>query len=264
MLPIADLGARFALPPRGVFNDIDDTLTTDGYLPAAVYAALERLRIADIRVVPVTGRPAGWCDMIARFWPVDGVVGENGAFYFCYQRSERRMIRQYAVAADIRARDRLRLDALGERIVATVPGCAVAADQAYRESDLAIDFAEDVGPLPQSAVEAIVAAFVAAGATAKVSSIHVNGWFGSYDKSAMAQRFAREMLHYDLERDNERFIFVGDSPNDTPMFAFFHNACGVGNVREFADRITHLPRFIAQDRGGAGFLAIVDEILRAR
>jgi hydroxymethylpyrimidine pyrophosphatase-like HAD family hydrolase len=153
---------------------------------------------------------------------------------------------------------------LGERIVATVPGCAVAADQAYRESDLAIDFAEDVGPLPQSAVEAIVAAFVAAGATAKVSSIHVNGWFGSYDKSAMAQRFAREMLHYDLERDNERFIFVGDSPNDTPMFAFFHNACGVGNVREFADRITHLPRFIAQDRGGAGFLAIVDEILRAR
>jgi hypothetical protein len=38
----------------------------------------------------------------------------------------------------------------------------------------------------------------------------------------------------------------------------------VGNVREFADRITHLPRFIAQDRGGAGFLAIVDEILRAR
>jgi HAD superfamily hydrolase (TIGR01484 family) len=264
MLPIAELGARMPARPLGVFTDIDDTLTTDGYLPAAAYAALERLQSENIRVVPVTGRPAGWCDMIARFWPVDGVVGENGAFYFRYERGERRMIRRYAVAANIRARDRQRLHELAAQIVATVPGCAVAADQAYRESDLAIDFAEDVGPLGVESVNAIVAAFVGAGANAKVSSIHVNGWFGSYNKSAMTRRFAHEVLHADLERDNERFIFVGDSPNDAPMFAFFRNACGVGNVREFGDRISHLPRFVAQDRGAAGFLAIVDEILRPR
>jgi HAD superfamily hydrolase (TIGR01484 family) len=132
MLPIAELGARMPARPLGVFTDIDDTLTTDGYLPAAAYAALERLQSENIRVVPVTGRPAGWCDMIARFWPVDGVVGENGAFYFRYERGERRMIRRYAVAANIRARDRQRLHELAAQIVATVPGCAVAADQASR------------------------------------------------------------------------------------------------------------------------------------
>jgi len=264
MLPIAELGSRLAALPLAVFTDIDDTLTTDGYLPAAVYGALERLQSAGVRVVPVTGRPAGWCDMIARFWPVDGVVGENGAFYFRYERGARRMVRQYAVPPDERERDRARLHELGRRIVALVPGCAVAADQAYRESDLAIDFAEDVGPLGPAAVDAIVAAFAAAGATAKVSSIHVNGWFGSFDKSAMTQRFARDVFGADFERDNDRFIFVGDSPNDAPLFALFHNACGVGNVRAFADRMPHLPRFVAQQRGGAGFLAIVDEILRAR
>jgi HAD superfamily hydrolase (TIGR01484 family) len=264
MLPIAELGAALRAKPLAVFTDIDDTLTTDGYLSGAVYCALERLQAAGIRVVPVTGRPAGWCDMIARFWPVDGIVGENGAFYFRYEHAARRMIRSYAVEPGVRENGRRRLAELAHEIVAAVPGCAVAADQAYRESDLAIDFAEDVGPLSHAAVNAIVAAFTAAGATAKVSSIHVNGWFGTYDKATMAAKLARDAFGFDLEGDNERFIFVGDSPNDAPMFAFFRNACGVGNVLEFGDRIAHLPRFVARPRGGAGFLAIVDEILKAR
>ena len=264
MRPIAELSASLPARPLAVFTDIDDTLTSGGRLSAAVYAALERLQAAGVRVVPVTGRPAGWCDMIARFWPVDGVIGENGAFYFRYDRDARRMIRRYAESADARARDRQTLHALGQRIIAAVPGCAVAADQAYRESDLAIDFAEDVGPLPQADIDAIVAAFVAAGATAKVSSIHVNGWFGTYDKAGMTQRFAREVLHWDLDRDNERFLFVGDSPNDAPLFAFFRNACGVGNVLDYGDRMPHYPRFVAHAHGGAGFLEIVDEILKAR
>jgi HAD superfamily hydrolase (TIGR01484 family) len=263
MLPVAELGSRLGARPLAVFTDIDDTLTSGGYLPAAAYGALERLRAAGIGVVPVTGRPAGWCDMIARFWPVDGVVGENGAFYFRYERAERRMIRCFASDAATRASDRHKLHELAGRIVDAVPGCAVAADQAYRESDLAIDFAEDVGPLPRSAVDAIVAAFTAAGATAKISSIHVNGWFGTYDKTAMTKRFAREVFGADIDADNERFIFVGDSPNDASMFAFFRNACGVGNVRDFGDRMPHLPRFVAQARGAAGFLEIVDEIFKA-
>ena len=64
--------------------DIDDTLTTHGKLTAAAYAALERLQRAGKLVIPITGRPAGWCDHIARMWPVDAVVGENGAFYMRY------------------------------------------------------------------------------------------------------------------------------------------------------------------------------------
>ncbi|MBW1690507.1 MAG: HAD family hydrolase, partial [Deltaproteobacteria bacterium] len=59
----------------GVFFDIDDTLTTSGKIPAVSYGALWGIRDAGLRVVPITGRPAGWCDHIARMWPVDGIVG---------------------------------------------------------------------------------------------------------------------------------------------------------------------------------------------
>lgn len=264
MRPAAELATILDAPVIAVFTDIDDTLTSDGRLPAIAYTALERLHDAGIAVVPVTGRPAGWCDMIARFWPVAGVIGENGAFSFHYDEPSRRMIRSYIVDAPTRAADRERLRELGERIIAAVPGAAISADQRYRESDLAIDFAEDVGPLDPAEIDAIVAHFRAAGATAKVSSIHVNGWYGTYDKLTTAKQFCSDVLHHDLERENGRFVFVGDSPNDEPMFAYFHNSCGVANVNDFADRLDHPPHFVASARGGRGFVEIADAVLTAR
>ncbi|MDX1422211.1 MAG: HAD hydrolase family protein, partial [Kiloniellales bacterium] len=171
-----------------VLCDIDDTLTTNGRLIAASYAALEKLRQAGLIVLPITGRPAGWCDHIARMWPVDGVVGENGAFYFRYDQAARRMVRAYWLSAERRAADRRRLAELEARILSAVPGSAVASDQRYREADLAIDYREDVEPLPDEQVARIVALFEQAGAQAKVSSIHVNGWFGDYDKLSMTKR----------------------------------------------------------------------------
>ncbi|HSJ98900.1 MAG TPA: HAD-IIB family hydrolase, partial [Myxococcota bacterium] len=157
MRPLSEfpLAARRAV--RGVLTDIDDTLTSHGRLPAAAYAALERLRAAGLLVIPVTGRPAGWCDHIARMWPVDAVVGENGAFWFRRDAREGRLVKRYVIDADERSLRERRLDAIAARILAAVPGCAIASDQPYREADLAIDFREDVAPLPLAAVQRIVA-----------------------------------------------------------------------------------------------------------
>ena len=91
---------------RGVLADIDDTLTSDGRLTAQAYGAMERLQAAGLLVIPITGRPAGWCDLIARFWPVDAVVGENGAFYFHFNRVERRVVRHFQVAEATRVENR--------------------------------------------------------------------------------------------------------------------------------------------------------------
>ena len=132
---------------RVVLSDIDDTLTLHGRLPAAAYAGMERIRSAGLLMVPITGRPAGWCDHIARMWPVDGVVGENGAFYFHYDEANRKMIRRYWASREDRTVDERRLAAVREKILSTVPGAAVSADQSYRETDLDIDFCEDVCPL---------------------------------------------------------------------------------------------------------------------
>ncbi len=238
---------------RGVFTDIDDTLTTSGKLTAEAYAAMEHLQSAGIAVIPITGRPAGWCDHIARMWPVDGVVGENGAFYFHYDQENRRMNRRYVDTDDVRMANRERLAALGRQIVAAVPGSAVSADQLYRETDLAIDFCEDVAALPAESVDQIVAMMSEAGMTAKVSSIHVNGWFGSYDKLTMTKIFAADCLGINLDTSEQSFVFAGDSPNDSPMFAFFSNSVGVANVREFEDRLASPPAYITDGEGGAGF-----------
>lgn len=264
LLPLARFSPEDRRAVSVLMTDIDDTLTDSGRLTAAAYAALERLKSAGLIVIPVTGRPAGWCDLIARFWPVDAVVGENGAFYFRYDAARRRMIRRYAKTDSERAADRRRLAELAVEIPRVVPGAAVAADQAYREADLAIDFCEDVPPLEAAAVEQIAGLFQQHGATAKISSIHVNGWFGQYDKLSMSRRLLVEMFGIDPEAEKERIVFIGDSPNDAPMFAHFPNAVGVANVLAHRGRLLAEPRWVTCGSGGAGFIELADALLAAR
>jgi HAD superfamily hydrolase (TIGR01484 family) len=264
MRPLDEMPAETAARVRLVLTDIDDTLTCEGRLPADAYRALEDLTAAGFMVAPITGRPAGWCDMIARFWPVAGVVGENGALYFAYDEASRTMRRVYAAADSERAANRARLEAVKARVLQEVPGAAVSADQAYREADLAIDFCEDVPALDAAAVERIKAIFEDAGAVAKISSIHVNGWFGRYDKLTMTRRFAREVVGLDIDRDNEAVVFVGDSPNDAPMFAFFRNACGVASVQNFAGRLEAEPAYLTRGGGGQGFVEVAERLIDAR
>jgi len=258
MRPLAELRVENF---RGLLFDIDDTLTTQGKLTAAAYGAMERLKSAGKLVVPITGRPAGWCDQIARLWPVDAVVGENGAFYFF--ASGAGLARRYLDEAPRRAERRTRLGAIAQRILREVPGCALASDQAYRETDLAIDYCEDVAALPLAAAERIAAIMREEGLQAKISSIHVNGWFGEYDKLSTTRRLFEERWAIDLARDGAQFVFAGDSPNDAPMFAFFAHSVGVANVARFAGRIAAEPRYLARASAGAGFAELVDQLLGA-
>jgi HAD superfamily hydrolase (TIGR01484 family) len=262
MQPLASLPEAARVGVRGVLADIDDTITTGGRLTAEAYAALARLHDAGLIVVPITGRPAGWCDHIARMWPVSGVVGENGALWMRHDPVTQRLVRRVIGTDAERAANRARLEDVGRKILAAVPGTALASDQQYREADLAIDFCEDVPPLPRAAIDRIVAIMAGEGMTAKVSSIHVNGWFGAYDKLGMTRRFLAEALAIDLDAERERFVFVGDSGNDAPMFAYFPLSVGVANVRGFLDRLATPPAFVTERESGAGFVEVADLLLR--
>ena len=264
MRPLAECPRASLAAVRAVLTDIDDTLTTEGRLHAAAFGALERLRAAGLVVVPVTGRPAGWCDHIARMWPVDAVVGENGAFWFRHDAAAGKLVKRYVIGDGERARRAARLAAIGERIPREVPGCAIASDQPYREADLAIDFREDVPELPRAAVARIVAIMEEEGLTAKVSSIHVNGWFGGYDKLSTTRLMLSEDFRIDAAAERDRLVFAGDSPNDQPMFGFFPNAVGVANVRDMADLMTVMPAWVTPSRGSAGFAELADALLSAR
>jgi len=265
MIPsIQALPAEAARNLLGVFFDIDDTFSTQGRIHASAYQALWALRGVGLWVVPITGRPAGWCDHIARMWPVDGVVGENGALYFWFDEGDRKVKKRFLDSEEVRAEKRKRLVRIKEEILASVPGSAVASDQLYRETDLAIDYCEDVKSLDREAVDRICGIFEKHGARCKVSSIHVNGWFGDYDKLAMTKTFVRERWGLEADASRGQFLFCGDSPNDEPMFQYFPITAGVKNILNFADRMEYLPSFVASREGGEGFAEVVETILQRR
>jgi HAD superfamily hydrolase (TIGR01484 family) len=264
MRPVAEFTIAARRKVKAVLTDIDDTLTDHGRLPARSYSAFERLKKAGLIVVPVTGRPAGWCDLIARQWQVNAVVGENGAFYFRYDDAQRKMTRRYARSTEDRRADKARLEPIKQAVLAEVPGSAVAKDQAYREADLTIDFCEDVAPQPRSEVHRIVDIFHRFGATAKISSIHVNGWFGDHDKLSTSRALLRDQFGIDIELENETIVFVGDSPNDSPMFGFFGNSVGVANVLDFKKELSASPGFVTTARGADGFAELAGLLIEAK
>ena len=261
--PLAAAPAAQLAALRWVLTDIDDTLTLDGRLPARAYAALEALNAAGIAVVPVTGRPAGWCDAIARHWPVAAVVGENGALWYAQDRQARRMLRWQAQPEAERLANQARLHALAAEALRAVPGSAIAADQPFRLFDVAVDFSEDAGPLGLDAAERIAAVFRAGGAEAKVSSIHVNAWIGGWDKLAGIEAlFAARFRPFAEVRD--QVAFAGDSANDAPLFAAVACSVGVANVAPFLAGMATPPAFITRAEGGAGFAEFADALLKAR
>ncbi|TMH03433.1 MAG: HAD family phosphatase [Betaproteobacteria bacterium] len=261
MKPLAALPNIARQDIRCVLTDIDDTLSTQGRITAETYTAMEALHAAGYLVIPVTGRPAGWCDHIARMWPVDAIVGENGALYMRHDDVARVLKKRFVADEAERKRDRQRLAAIGEKILCGIPGCAIASDQQYRETDIAIDYCEDVVPLSREDVERIVAMMRSEGMNAKVSSIHVNGWFGSYDKLAMTRTLLAEEFGIDLDAEQQRCIFIGDSPNDAPMFGFFSYSIGVANVHAFGDAIATPPKYVTTAKAGAGFAELATFLL---
>ena len=266
MKPIDLMAPEEASGLRYILMDIDDTLTREGKLPASSYAALWKLKGAGLKVIPVTGRPAGWCDLIAREWPVDGVVGENGALAFWEEAGKAGRLPSLKAEYHPNAvkNDHPVLLRVKERALAEFPALRTAKDQFARLFDLALDFAEEDPVLPLSAAERVRAIAAEEGAVAKISSIHVNVWMGSYDKLSMTERFLSNRFGWKSGEGDREVVFVGDSPNDEPMFIRFPLACAVANVKRYGSLIKHLPAYAASKECGEGFAEIAETILRLR
>jgi HAD superfamily hydrolase (TIGR01484 family) len=258
--------ARWPLADRqrvsGVFTDIDDTLTTEGAITPEALDALARLKAAGLHVIAITGRPVGWSEPFAREWPVDAIVAENGAVALVHE--DRPAIRKLYQQDDATRRANFaRMQQVAARIVAQVLGATLARDSAGRETDIAVDHSE-FAHLPPERIEQVVAAMRAAGMHATVSSIHVNGWYGSHDKLAGARWIVRELLGRDLAAELGAWVYVGDSTNDELMFRHFPNSVGVANIRRFEAQLTHPPRYVTAGERGAGFAEVAAALLAAR
>lgn len=258
MKPLSEL-ASYRSKIKGVCFDIDDTFSSNGKISDVAFSALWDLKRAGFALIPVTGRPAGWCDLIARFWPVDGVVGENGAFSFYMNQGKRKRIDTLSDADAKSARGRLQ--SLKEAIVKQYPHAEFASDQDYREYDLAIDFCEDVTPWKETEVDALVKFCEAQGAIAKISSIHVNTWFGRYTKIDGIHHFLKATSESLKLPPFEEWVYAGDSPNDEPMFQAFPLSVGVANVAPFLPKMKSPPAYLTPSEAGAGFAELAKLLL---
>lgn len=246
---------------RGVFTDIDDTLTRDGAIEPAALDALRSLHAAGVPVIAITGRPLGWSEPFARAWPVAAIVPENGAVALI--REGDGLVTEYAQDAVTRERNARRLREVAARVLAEVPGATLARDSAGRVTDIAVDHSE-FAHLDDAAIEQVVAIMRAEGMTATVSSIHINGWFGTHDKLSGARWMLRRLFGRELDAERERWVYVGDSTNDQAMFGYFPLSVGVANLREFAAQLTVWPAFITDGERGAGFAEVARRLLDAR
>lgn len=258
MRPFRSISAKEINQIKYVLCDIDDTLTTGGKLPAASYSALWELHNMGIKVIPVTGRPAGWCDLIVRQWPVSAVIGENGAFTYYMESGHLKTLTHPEVNDNAKEE----LKAIEQAALKQVPQARISKDQFSRKYDLAIDFREDPPYLSFDEADKIQRICTSMGAEAKVSSIHVNAWFGKYDKVDMA-RITLNTLYKESDPLNT-VLFFGDSPNDEPMFKHFPLSCAVANIGPFISKLTHLPQFVTEHEGGEGFAEAIALIVSSK
>lgn len=261
MRPLASLDRDEARGLAGVLFDLDDTVLSHGLLTREAFGAICDLHEAGLKLVAVTGRPSGWGEVVARQWPIDGAVTENGAVHVVRDGKGVQLVFD-GDDASVAAR-RKQLDALVARVARDMPHVKLADDNEGRRADVAWDIGERV-TLPETDVASLGRIVVEAGARTTRSSVHLHATYERDDKASGVVRFLASRLGVDPGRALRRYAFVGDSANDAVCFAAFETTFGVANVRAFVDRLSVPPRYVAQAERGAGFAEIARAILEAR
>ena len=261
MQPIQDLPALRARALTGVCFDVDDTVTTHGTLDPAAYQAMFALKALGLKLIAVTGRPLGFAEVIARTWPVDAAVGENGAGFIAKQGSTLRT--GYWDPVELRATQQRRLLHIRERVADELPHILVSSDSWARRCDLAFDIGEQAS-VPREQIDRLLRLIEAEGAHASVSSIHAHAQLGEHDKARGVVLAAAALWGLSEPLVQSEFLFVGDSGNDAAAFSFFELSVGVANVQLHLTRLPMPPRFVTQASFGAGFAELAQTLATLR
>ncbi|HVW26766.1 MAG TPA: HAD-IIB family hydrolase [Polyangiaceae bacterium] len=257
MLPIERLGRDEAKRLKGLLFDLDDTLLDGTRLSEKAYSSLFRLREGGLALVGVTGRPSGWAEVLARQWPVDGMVAENGAVACDVKDGAFRLV---DFSAAERARRRVRLAAIVEDLQSRFPWLRVSDDSSARRTDVAFDIGEHER-VPPDDVAIVREAASALGARTITSSVHLHVSLDGANKASGAARFLAARFGWDTTESTGRVAFIGDSENDEACFSAFHTTIAVSNFR---GRLTVMPRFVTHAAKGAGFAEAAAAILSRR
>ncbi|MBM4359744.1 MAG: HAD-IIB family hydrolase [Deltaproteobacteria bacterium] len=261
MRPLASLAAEEARRLRGLVFDLDGTILTGGALSLEAYGALFALRASGLRLVACTGRPAGWGAVVARQWPVDLAVAENGAV--CFRRVGQRLEVHDRLAPAEREERTAALARISEAIQRAFPEVPLADDHAQRRSDVTFDVRETVAT-PSERVADLRRLAASLGARTIESSIHVHLTLDLDDKASGTVRALGQVFGDDPTEALATYAFVGDSANDEPCFSSFRATFGVANVKGWSVSLSVPPRFVAAHAEGAGFAEIAARLVALR
>jgi hypothetical protein len=242
---------------KGVFTDIDDTLTTNGAITTDALQALHQLKAAGLMVIPITGRPVGWSMPFASSWPVNAMVAENGAVALIHNSQTNQVNKLYQQDLATRTHNFEQMQRIAQKVLKEIPGTVMAQDSAGRETDIAFDHSE-FHKLSQDQIQQVLQLIKHEGMTASVSSIHINAWFGDHNKWHGAQWILKELTGRDLTQELDQWVYVGDSTNDQVMFEHFTHSVGVANIKRFENELKHSPKYITNQERGSGFAEFVN------
>lgn len=237
-----------------IATDMDGTLTRQGRFSAALLEALEALQAADIPVLMVTGRSAGWVNGIVSYLPLVGAIAENGGLFFSCEDSYR-LIPEVGNLSD----HRQRLATVFQQLKTTRPHLQEALDNAFRFTDWTFD----------------VRGLSEADLIDMQHQCEIHGWSLTYSNvqchiKLAGQSKATALRHVlDTEFPDispQAIVTVGDSLNDESLFEKhqFPRSVGVANIRHVSDRLHHKPQYMTPSPEVDGFCELVRAILAAQ
>ena len=242
-----------------IYFDVDDTITTAGQLTVTAVEAIYQAHQAGLSLVAVTGRSAAWGEMLFRLFPLQAVIAETGALYFT-NRDSKPVVVHSEPNERVRAENALKREKASQDALNTVPEARLALDNIGRLYDVAFDLVEEGAPLSEQSILQIKKVLKKHGLRIFQSSVHINAFFGHFDKASMVSRYIQEELQLPLDDQISRMVYVGDSTNDGPLFKLAPLSVGVRNIAPHLSALKEkgeAPSFTVTKDGGEGFAQVV-------
>lgn len=236
---------------RLIATDMDGTLTQHEKFTPPMLQALTDLANAQIPVLIITGRSAGWVSAVAHYLPVAGAIAENGGLYYGPIGEE-----LLSPIPDLRLH-RQKLAQIFGAIQAQFPQVRESSDNRFRLTDWTFD----VAGLSLETLQQIHAACRAQGWGFTYSTVQCHILPLPQQKASALEAVLR--THFPALAP-EQVVTVGDSPNDQSLFdaSRFPLSVGVANIRRYASQLAHLPRYVTPSPEAAGFCQLAQAMLQ--
>ncbi|MGF1535830.1 MAG: HAD family hydrolase [Elainellaceae cyanobacterium] len=240
---------------RLIATDVDGTLTQGGQMAPQLLNDLTRLRTAEIDVILVTGRSAGWVSAFAHYFPVAGAIAENGGV-FCSSLGDYQLYDETLAANLTMHRQSLRQ--IFETLKAEVPRLQESVDNAFRLTDWTFDVAD----LTEAELQMLGDRCRDKGWGFTYSTVQCHIAHLDQTKGNAVDALLRDTYPH---LSQSSVLTLGDSPNDESLFdnARFPCSVGVANIRHYWTQLSHQPKYVTEAAAGDGFHEVVNALLKA-